>query len=174
MDGILISGKDDYDHLANLEAVLKKLSAAGLRLRREKCYFMVPEVTYCGYVINGSGVMPVEAKAEAIQNAPKPENVAQLRAFLGMLIYYHRFPPDIATVLEPLQALLRQGTACCWKKEQQEAFKESKKLLQSADVQVHFQPDLELILASDASDYGIGAVLSHRMADEDERPIGYA
>ena len=64
MDDILISGKDHYDHLANLEAVLKKLSAAGLRLRRQKCYFMVPEVTYCGYVINGSGIKPVEAKVE--------------------------------------------------------------------------------------------------------------
>ena len=53
------------------------------------------------------------------------------------------------------------------------AFDKSKKLLQSANLLVHFQPDLELILASDASDYGVGAVLSHRMADEAERPIGY-
>lgn len=53
------------------------------------------------------------------------------------------------------------------------AFDKSKKLLQSANLLVHFQPDLELILASDASDYGVGAVLSHWMADEAERPIGY-
>lgn len=53
------------------------------------------------------------------------------------------------------------------------AFDKSKKLLQSANLLVHFQPDLELILASDASDYGVGAVFSHRMADEAERPIGY-
>ena len=53
------------------------------------------------------------------------------------------------------------------------AFDKSKKLLQSANLLVHFQPDLELILASDASDYGVGAVLSHRMADGAERPIGY-
>ena len=53
------------------------------------------------------------------------------------------------------------------------AFDKSKKLLQSANLLVHFQPDLELTLASDASDYGVGAVLSHRMADEAERPIGY-
>jgi len=59
MDGILISGKD---HLANLGAVLKKLSAAGPRLRLEKCFFMVPGVTYCGYAINGSGIKPVAAK----------------------------------------------------------------------------------------------------------------
>ena len=53
------------------------------------------------------------------------------------------------------------------------AFDKSKKLLQSANLLVHFQPDLELILASDASDYGVGAVLSHQMADGAERPIGY-
>ena len=173
MDDILISGKDDDHHMANLEAVLKKLSEAGLRLRKEKCFFMVPEVTYCGYVIDGSGIKPVEAKVDAIQNAPVPENVTQLRAFLGMLNYYHRFLPDIATVLEPLHKLLRQGTKWCWKTEQQMAFDKSKKLLQSANLLVHFQPDLELILASDASDYGVGAVLSHRMADGAERPIGY-
>jgi len=174
MDDILkISGKDDNNHIANLEAVLKKLSEAGLRLRKEKCFFMVPDVTYCGYEINGRGIKPVEAKVEAIQNAPVPENVTQLRAFLGMLNYYHRFLPDIATVLEPLHKLLRQGTKWCWKTEQQVAFDKSKKLLQSANLLVHFQPDLELILASDASDYGVGAVLSHRMADGTERPIGY-
>ena len=173
MDDILISGKDDDHHMANLEAVLKKLSEAGLRLRKEKCFFMVPEVTYCGYVINGRGIKPVEAKVDAIQNAPVPENVTQLRAFLRMLNYYHRFLPDIATVLEPLHKLLRQGTNWCWKTEQQMTFDKSKKLLQSANLLVHFQPDLELILASDASDYGVGAVLSHRMADGAERPIGY-
>ena len=105
MDDILISGKDNNDHLANLEAVLTKLSAAGLRLRHRKCFFMVLEVTYCGYIINGSSIKPVAAKVEAIQNAPAPGNVTQLRAFLGMLNYYHRFLPDIATVLKPLHKL---------------------------------------------------------------------
>ena len=90
---------------------------------------MVSEVTYCGYEINGRGIKPVEAKVEAMQNAPVPGNVTQLRAFLGMLNYYHRFLPDITTVLEPLHRLLRQGTKWCWKTEQQVAFDKSKNLL---------------------------------------------
>lgn len=53
------------------------------------------------------------------------------------------------------------------------AFHKSKKLVQSANLLVHFSPDLELILASDASDYGVGAVLSYRMADGTDCPIGY-
>ncbi len=108
VDDILLSGKNDTDHLANLEAVLSRLSDAGLRLRLAKCLLMQPQVTYCGYVINGDGIQPVAAKVDAIKNAPEPKDVSQLRAFLGMLNYYHRFLPDVATVLEPLHQLLRK------------------------------------------------------------------
>ena len=173
IDDILVSGKNETAHLENLRAVLTKLSQAGLRLREEKCCFMQTEVIYCGYVINGEGIHPVAAKIDAIKNAPTPKDVSQLRAFLGMLNYYHRFLPDVATVLEPLHELLRKGTAWKWNSEQQEAFESAKELLQSAKLLVHFNPDLELIIASDASNYGIGAVLSHKMPDGTERPIGY-
>ena len=143
MDDTVISRKNDNNHIANLEAVLKKLSEAGLRLRKEKCFLMVSEVTYWGYEISGRGINLVEAKVKAIQNAPVPANVTQLHAFLGMLNYYRCFLPDIATVLEPLPKLLRQFTKWCWKTKQQVAFDKSKELLQSANLLVHFPPDLE-------------------------------
>ena len=90
-----------------------------------------------------------------------------------MLNYYHRFLPDVATTLEPLHKLLRKGTAWKWSREQQRALETAKELLQSAKLLVHFNSDLELTLASDASNYGVGAVLSHQMPDGTERPIGY-
>ena len=173
VDDILVSGKNDPDHLANLEAVLSKLSSAGLRLRLAKCLFMQPKVTYCGYVINGDGIQPVAAKVDAIKNAPEPNDVSQLRAFLGMLNYYHRFLPDVATVLEPLHQLLRKGSKWQWLKDQQEAFEKAKELLQSVELLVHFDPSKELILATDASDYGVRAVLSHKVEGGAEQPIGY-
>ena len=173
VDDILISGKDDAAHLQNLDAVLLRLSQAGLCLKREKCHFMQPEVIYCGYGINREGVYPVAAKVDAIKNAPMPKDVTQFRAFLGMLNYYHRFLPDAPTTLEPLHALLRKGKAWKWNREHQEAFDSAKKLLQSETLLVHFNPELKLVLASDASNYGIGAVLSHEMPDGTERPIGY-
>ena len=110
VDDILVSGKGDPDHLANLEAVLSRLSTAGLKLRLAKCLFMQPEVTYCGYVISGDGIQPVAAIVDAIKNAPEPKDVSQLRTSLGMLNYYHRFLPDVATILKPLHQLLRKGS----------------------------------------------------------------
>ena len=173
MDDILVSGEDETAHLDNLSSVLSRLLEAVLRLRQEKCCFMQPEVIYCGYGINGEGVYPVAAKVDAIKNAPAPRDVTQLRAFLGMLNYYHRFLPNVATILEPLHGLLRKGQKWKWNQEQQKAFETAKELLQSADLLIHFNPDVKLVLASDASNYGIGAVLSHEMPDGTERPIGY-
>ena len=110
---------------------------------------MQPEVTYCGYVISGDGIQPVAAKVDAIKNAPEPKDVNQLRAFVGMLNYYHRFVPDAATILEPLHQLLRKGSTWQWQKEKQEAFAKSKELLQSVELLVHFDPAKELVLATD-------------------------
>ena len=131
------------------------------------------EETYSGFVISGDSIQPVAAKVDAIKNAPEPKDVRQLRAFLGMLNYYHRFLPDVATILEPLHQLLRKGSKWQWKKEQQEAFAKSKELLQSAELLVHFDLSKEPVLATDASDYGVGAVLTHKMQGGTERPNGY-
>ena len=152
--------------------MLSGLSTARLKLRLAKCLFMQPEITYCGYVISGNGIQPVVSKVIAVNNAPEPKDVSQLRAFLGMLNYYHRFLPDVVTILEPLHQLLRKGSKWQWQKEEQEAFTKSKELLQSAGLLVHFDPAKELVLATDASDYGAGVVLSHKMEEGTERPIG--
>ena len=107
MDDILISGKADPEHLANLEMVLNRLSTAGLKLKLDKCSFMHPGVTYFSYLINGEDVQPVAAKVDAIKDAPEPKDVSHLLAFLGML-NSHRFLPDVVTVLELIHNFLRK------------------------------------------------------------------
>ena len=69
VDDILISGKDDSDHLANLTAVLKIIDDSGLHLKRGKCTFMAEEVTYLGFKINKHGRAPLAERAEAIKGS---------------------------------------------------------------------------------------------------------
>ena len=90
-----------------------------------------------------------------------------------MLSYYSKYLPNLSTELAPLHKLLKHSTPWQWNTERQEAFDKSKKLLTSSQLLVHFNPELEIILACDASNYGIGAVLSHRMPDGSEIPIGF-
>ena len=77
-DDILISGDSEEEHLTTLELVLTRLEEAGLRLKREKCSFLQPTVTYLGHVIDGEGIHPDQAKVEAVKLAPTPTNVLQL------------------------------------------------------------------------------------------------
>lgn len=173
LDDILVTGLNAQDHLKNLNEVLGRLEEAGLRLKRSKCELLKDEVCYLGHKVNAQGLHPMKSKVKAISEAPAPSNVSELKAYLGLLNYYNRFLPNLSTLLAPMHQLLRKDEKWVWKTEQDEAFHKSKELLQSADVLVHYSADKELILACDASPYGVGAVLSHRMPDGAERPLGF-
>ena len=174
VDDILITGRTRDEHLKTLSVVLERFKNYGIRLKRRKCKFLADEVVYLGFKIDKHGISPVDSKVDAIDNAPRPTNVSEMKAYLGMLAYYNRFLPNMSTLLHPLNSLLQSKVKWSWGKEQETAFVESKKLLKSASVLVHFDPSKDLILACDASAYGLGAVLSHRMSDGSDRPIAYA
>ena len=110
---------------------------------------------------------------EAVLQAPKPTNQQQLCLFLGLLQYYRKFLHNLSTLLSPLNALLK-NTPWKWTKECDQAFSDAKSALASAAVLVHYNPKLPLRLATDASSYGIGAVISHVSTEGEERPIAYA
>lgn len=174
IDDILVTGTDEADHLNNLHAVLQTLEEAGLTLKQSKCKFGVPSVEYLGHIIDSDGLHPSEAKVKAIREAPTPTNVTELKSFLGLLNYYHKFLPDVATVLSPLHLLLRKDTPWKWTPDQEKAFQKAKTMLHSSSVLTHYDEKKPLVVACDASPYGLGAVLSHRMSDRSDLPVAYA
>ena len=104
-----------------------------------------------------------------MQEAPAPKNVTELKSYLGLLTYYSRFLPNLSLELTLLYKLLKYNEPWDWTSRQKKAFERSKELLLSLQLLVHFDPNLEIHLACDASSYGIGAVLSHRMPDGSDR-----
>lgn len=174
LDDILVTGKDDENHFQNLSKVLTRLNEYGLRAKREKCEFFKSEISYCGHVIDKHGLQKSQEKIEAVLKAPKPENVSQLRSYLGLVNYYHKFLPNLASVLHPLNALLQTGAKWHWSEKCEKAFAETKRLITSDELLTHYDPSRPIRLACDASPYGIGAVLSHTMDNGSERPIAFA
>ena len=160
--------------MAALETVLARLEQAGLRLPRKKYYFMMSSVEYLGHRIDSKGLHPTEEKLRAVKDAPRPKNVSELKAFLGMLSYYSRFLPNMSTALAPLYRLLKQNVRWKWSAVEEEAFRSAKKLLTSSQLLVHYDPQQDLVMAYDASEYGIGAVLAHRRQDGYDQPIAFA
>ncbi|XP_057692513.1 uncharacterized protein K02A2.6-like [Corythoichthys intestinalis] len=174
LDDILCTGANDEEHLRNLDAVLKRLRQYGLRVRKEKCEFLRPSVEYLGHVIDHEGLHKAPSKTKAIVDAPAPENVSQLRSFLGLLNYYGRFIPNLASLLKPLHELLCKDVKWKWTTECNKAFRNAKTALISSEVLTHFNPSYPIQLACDASPYGVGAVISHVFPNGDERPIAFA
>ena len=174
IDDILVSGKDSDDHLRTLDVVLSRLKEEGLKLKRSKCSFLLPSVEYLGFRITEKGLQPTSEKVKAVQESPAPKDVSQLKSFIGLVNYYGKFLPDLSTVLAPLYRFLQRETEWKWMDKQQKAFEEVKTLLTSDRLLVHYDPDMELILACDALPYGVGAVLSHQDPDGRERPITFA
>ena len=172
LDDILITGSTHEEHIANLKEVLHRLSKAGLRLKLAKCTFMAKEVVYLGHKLSAEGLFPTPEKIKAIQKAPHPKNLTELKAFLGLVNYYSRFIPNLSSILEPLYRLLRKSIKWHWKRDQEKSFQKAKAMLQSPDILAYYDPSKKLLLTCDASPYGVAAVLS-QIDKEIERPIGY-
>ena len=117
IDDILVTALTDEAHLCNLQEVLRRLEDHGFRVIRDKCAFMQLSVEYLGHRVNAQGLHPLESKKDAISQAPEPENLQQLRSYLGLLNYYGRFIPNLATVAHPLHKLLRDDVQWDWSAE---------------------------------------------------------
>ena len=93
---ILITGRTAIEHHERLEEVMRRLQEHGTQLKREKCTFCVDAVQYLGYRIDSRGVHTTEQKVQTLVDTPAPKNV---RSFLGMLNFYAKFIPNLATLL---------------------------------------------------------------------------
>ncbi|PIO70934.1 hypothetical protein TELCIR_07185 [Teladorsagia circumcincta] len=105
---------------------------------------------------------------------PKPKDTAQVRSFLGLINYYGAFVPEMRQLRAPLDALLKKESPFNWNSECDSAFERAKEVLASDLLLTHYNPNLPIVIAADASDYGIGAVISHRYPDGTEKAVYHA
>ena len=173
LNDLLVTGATVKEHLKNLDKVLGTMATAGLTLNQAKCKFLLPRVEYLGHVIDQQGLHPTKEKVKAIREAPEPQNVSELRSFLGIINYYAKFLPNLSTKLAPLYGLLQKQFKWTWGQQQVKAFQTAKNALQDDSLLVHYDGSKQLVLACDVSQYGLGGVLSHIMEDGQERPTAY-
>ena len=174
IDDILITGKDDEEHLHRLDLVLKSFKENGLTIKMSKCHFLQPSVQYLGKIISQEGIQPAKSKIEAILKVKPPCDITQLRSFLGMVNHYSKFIRCLADLSVPLNNLLKKDVAWEWTETHQSCFDKLKEALTTTTVLAHFDPKMPIGLACDASAVGIGAVIYHKYPDGSERPIAYA
>ena len=174
LDDLIIFSETFDEHLHHIQEVLLRLRKAGLTAKK-KCFFGADSCIYLGHVVGGGVVCPELSKLDAVESFPVPKTKKDVRAFLGLAGYYRRFIPNFALVAVPLTDLTKKAAPVTveWSKSCEQSFNELKKSLCSAPVLASPDFDREFVLQTDASDRGIGAVLSQFDEQGQEHPIAY-
>ena len=172
LDDIIIFSKTFDEHLIKLEKVFNRLLSANLKLKAEKCSFCQPKVHFLGHIVSAEGLATDPEKITKIKNWPVPRNVNEVRSFMGYATYYRRFIPNFAQLMAPINDLVQKDRAFSWNQKCQEAFDLVKRKFTDAITLRYPDFSQEFLLDTDASDFGIGAVLSQLVAGV-ERPVAY-
>ena len=170
MDDILVHAPDQVTHDQRLRGVLQRLREAGVTLN-EKCEFSKTSIKFLGHIIDAKGIHVDPDKVKAIRKFPAPTNITELQRFMGMVNQLAKFIPSLADGNAPLRHLLRKDTTWVWDQPQQSAFEQIKELLTSPPVLAHYEPKRPTVIAADASNTGIGAVLLQTQGDGSRRPV---
>lgn len=173
IDNVYVTRKTEEEHRKNLLSVCERLQECGLRVNKHKSKFFQDKIEILGFVIDKNGLHKAKSKVDAIVNAPKPSNQKELSSCLGLAVFYDRFLSNRSLNLKPLYDL-QNSVKFNWNSECDKAFEWVKNELISPRVLAHYDRKETLLLACDASDYGISAILSHKYADGSERPIAFA
>ena len=160
LDDILIYSATLEEHLEHLRKVLLKLRENKLLAKESKCLFAKEGTEFLGHFGSADGIAVLPSKIKAVTDWPRPENVGQLRSFLGLAGFYQKFVWNFAEIAVALTNLLKKDTPYVWSAECEKSFQALKKALTTTPVIRQPDPGLPYTLHTDASDHAIGAVLS--------------
>lgn len=175
LDDIIVFSKTRAEHVENLRMIFDLLRQANLKLGLAKCKFFCESVNYLGHIISGEGISPDPEKIEKLAKYPLPNTVVELQSFLGLASYYRRFIKQFSTLAHPLiaQSKKSKGVPLNWGPDERLAFESLRQCLITPPILAFPDFSKEFQIFTDASNYGIGAVLS-QMQDNKEVVIAYA
>lgn len=173
IDDILIYSDNLGEHRQHVDAVLQALKDAGLHLDIKKCEFEVTEVVYLGLIITPNGVRMDPQKVSCITGWQEPHDVKDVQGFLGFSNFYRRFIKNFSRIVKPLVQLTKKDHKWNFDSSCKKAFKTLQDAFTKAPTLAHFDPELEVYVETDASDWVSAGVLSQMGPDGILRPVAF-
>ncbi|GFW12575.1 retrovirus-related Pol polyprotein from transposon 17.6 [Trichonephila clavipes] len=174
LDDFIIMSPTFEQHLADLEAVFKRLMDFKLRANREKCQqFSCSRVKYLGLSITPQGIEVDHERTSAILRIPPPKNGKQLQSFLQTCSWYRKFIANFSEIARPLSNLTKKKALWKWSEEEEKAFQTLKQCLVSPPILKQADFSKPFLIRTDASNYALRAVLLQG-EDKEEHPVEFA
>ena len=172
IDDIILFGSTFDGALANLMLIFERLRSYGVQLKSSKCHLFRASVPFLGHIVGRHGLECDPKKIEDVKSWPVPDCLKSVRQFLGFVGYYRRFIPRFADVATPLVSLTGKDVPFVWDSSCSTAFGELRAALMDAPI-LAFPTETGLyVLDTDASNFGLGGVLSQIQNDQ-ERVVAY-
>ena len=170
IDDLSIISESEAQHLLHVERVLARIAEVGIKLRIDKCTFAATAVDYLGFRINSEGLIATEKYKDKVLNVPTPRRKEDIRAFVGMVQFLHKFVPNLADELSPLTALTKKSVKWRWTELEQNAFRDIRAKIRNIGALHH--PDFTQLfhVITDASQQGLGGALCQRV-DGELKPV---
>ncbi|KAJ1199297.1 hypothetical protein NDU88_003134 [Pleurodeles waltl] len=175
LDDIAVFSSTWEEHLQHLWRVLEALQKAGLTIKASKCQIGQGSVVYLGHQVGSGQVAPLQPKIDTILAWEPPKTQTEVRAFLGLTGYYRRFVKGYGTIVTPLTELTskKQPKKVIWTEACQNAFDALKAAMCTAPVLKAPDYSTEFVVQTDASEHGIGAVLSQLNEEGLDQPVAF-
>ena len=166
VDDIVIFDNDYEEHLKKFELVMERLGDKGLYVQLSKCSFLQEQVKFLGHIISFDGIQPDKDKVEAIWQSRPPRDKKELRSFLGMASYLRKFVPHFSSNVAPMTSLLKKNAKYDWTEKCNEAYEWTRTAISDQVLLSAPTGEGPFVIATDASDLGVGAVLMQLQENE--------
>jgi hypothetical protein len=173
LDDVIIYSEKEEEHQDHVRKVLERLIQWKLPLKLKKCEFNVKKTEFLGHILEPGRISMDPRKVASILEWPEPKNVKDVQSFMGLGNYYRKFIRAFSRITAPLTNLTKAGKEFRWEKEEREAFKELKKRFTTAPVLQLYNPERQVVIETDASDFALGGCLNQ--ADEEGKlhPVAF-
>ena len=168
LDDIIIFSRNEAEHLEHLKIIFQRLKEARLKLKQSKCNFIKKHIQYLGHLISPEGIQSLPEKLESIRNMPPPKSAKEIKQFLGLAGYCHKFVPRFSDLSRSLTRLTRKDVLFKWTEECQAVFKMLKDTLCEHPILWYPDPAKPYVLFTDASKYAWAGVLTQPYDKIDE------
>ena len=113
-NNIILTRSTSEEHIPEVQEVLTKLENAGYRASKEKSKFLKPDAEWLRYKITKEGIKPLRDKTEAIRKLKSPQNIKDIRSFLGSVQYLAKHIPNLSEKTAPIRELLNKDSTWNW------------------------------------------------------------
>jgi len=174
LDDILVYSNNKVQHIKDVSNILESLSKADLLCKPSKCEFHVTETEFLGFTVSSQGLKMSKDKVKAVLEWKQPTTIKEVQSFLGFVNFYRRFIKGYSGITTPLTTLTRKDQGSFeWTAKAQESFDTLKQAVAEEPILLTFDPEKEIIVETDSSDFAIGAVLSQPGQNGKYQPIAF-